>query len=215
MGFWAVILLALALSFDGLGVGVAYGLKGMLLPVRARLLVALISVCGITTAFFFGGIIRNWLSVEYSSMIGRVILVLVGLWFLFQAWLEKQEKGVVEGNLPLAEFSLKSLGIVVLVLRHPASADFDRSGTISISEAAFLGLALAMDAIGAGIGALIGAGWPVVTPLVVGLIKFLFLTVGLFIGKMWRQSGPVANGVNPVFNYLPGILLFFLAIIGF
>lgn len=214
MGFWSALFFAIALSLDGLGVGVAYGLQKLVLPVKARLTIALISLSAIAAALSFGKIIGTLLPMEYGRVLGRLILLLMGLWFLFQAWLEKKEKDFTEPNLPLAEFSLKSLGIVILVLRYPASADFDRSGTINITEAAFLGVALAMDAMGAGIGASIGASWPWYTPVLVGVGKFTFLSGGLFLGS-FCQGRQSIRGVHQGLPYLPGLILFFLAIVGF
>lgn len=209
MEFLRVIFLALALSLDGLGVGVAYGLKGMVAPVKARLLVATISTCVVAAAFFLGSALRLILPIGFCNILGRIILLLVGIWFLFQAWIEKKENGAAEENLPLATFSFKSLGIVILVLRHPSSADFDHSGAISLWEAVFLGLALAMDAFGAGLGAAIGRSWPLYTPLMVGLVKYLFLTGGLYIGGFWS-----IDRFEPVLSYLPGMILCFLGLTG-
>jgi putative sporulation protein YtaF len=214
VGFWSALCFAIALSLDGLGVGVAYGLQKLVLPVKARLTIALISLFTIAAALSFGKIIGILLPMEYGRVLGRLILLLMGLWFLFQAWLEKKEKNFTEPNLPLAEFSLESLGIVILVLRHPASADFDRSGTINTTEAAFLGVALAMDAMGAGIGASIGASWPWYTPILAGVGKFAFLSGGLFLGG-FCQGRQSIRGVDQGLPYLPGLILFFLAIVGF
>ena len=175
MGFWSALFFAIALSLDGLGVGVAYGIQKLVLPVKARIMISVVSFSAITAALYCGKVIGRLLPGEYATTLGRLILLVIGLWFLFQAWVEKKEKSVTEQNLPLAELSLKSLGIVILVLRHPSAADFDRSGSINIREAVFLGMALAMDAVGAGVGASIGASWPWYTPLLVGLSKFTFI----------------------------------------
>ncbi|MDI5788515.1 hypothetical protein PO124_09275 [Bacillus licheniformis] len=48
---------------------------------------------------------------------------------------------------------MKSLGIVIHILRKPTSADIDKSGIITGIEAFLLGFALSIDAFGAGIGA--------------------------------------------------------------
>lgn len=214
MGLWSALFFAIALSLDGLGVGVAYGIQKLVLPVKARAMISLVSFSAITAALYCGKLIGTLLPVEYATVLGRLILLVIGLWFLFQAWLKKKEKNFTEPNLPLAEFSLKSLGIVILVLRHPASADFDRSGSINIREAVFLGIALAMDAVGAGIGASIGASWPWYTPLLVGLSKFTFLSAGLALGRICYKKQS-KKGVHPGLSYLPGLILCVLAIGGF
>lgn len=211
LDFLSAILLATAISLDGLGVGVAYGVKGMKIPRRARLLVAMVSVLTVTAAFFFGSSLRWIFSPQTGILVGRLILVAVGLWLLAQGWLAGGDNDEVDGeDSPLARFSVKSLGIVVLILRHPASADLDRSGSINPAEALLLGLALATDAFGAGTGAAAGRTWPLYTPLLVGLSKFVFLSVGLLLGRAWQK-----NLLTPWLNYLPGLLLLILAFTGF
>ena len=50
-------------------------------------------------------------------------------------------------------FEIKSLGVVISILQKPTDVDFDKSGTINGVEALVLGIALSLDAFGAGIGA--------------------------------------------------------------
>ncbi|HEY8345571.1 MAG TPA: sporulation membrane protein YtaF [Bacillota bacterium] len=214
MGFWSALFFAIALSLDGFGVGVAYGVQKLVLPVKARAMISVVSFSAITAALHCGGFIGSLLPGEYATALGRLILLVIGLWFLFQAWVKKKEKSVTEQNLPLAEFSLKSLGIVILVLRHPSAADFDRSGSINTKEAVFLGMALAMDAAGAGVGASIGASWPWYTSLLVGLSKFTFLSTGLAFGRIYHKQ-QAQKRAYPGLAYLPGLILCFLAISGF
>lgn len=211
LDFLSAVLLATAISLDGLGVGVAYGVKGMKIPRRARLLVAMVSALTVTAAFVFGSSLRWFFPPRAGILVGRLILVAVGLWLLVQGWLAGREHEEAGGEaLPLARFSVKSLGIVVLILRHPASANLDRSGSINPAEALLLGLALATDAFGAGTGAAAGRSWPLYTPLLVGLTKFVFLSTGLFLGRVWQR-----NLLRPWLNYLPGLLLLVLAFISF
>lgn len=215
MNFLLVLLLATAISLDGLGVGVVYGLKGTIIPWRARLLVAMVSTITVAVAFFFGSSLHWLFSPRIAVIVGRIILVIVGMWLFFQGWLAgargRANNADPNGeNLQLATLPLKSLGIVILIMRHPASADLDHSGTISSVEALLLGLALATDAFGAGAGAGAVRNWPYYTPLLVGLGKFLFLSAGLSFGRVWAK-----NFFLPWINYLPGLLLILLAMIGF
>lgn len=208
--FLPTILLAVAISLDGLGVGVAYGLKGTKIPCRARLLVAVVSALTVTAAFLFGSGLRWFFSPRAGILLGRVILIAVGFWLLIQGWLAGKDGDANGEDFPLARLSVKSLGIVILILRRPASADLDRSGTISPAEALLLGLALATDAFGAGTGAAAGRTWPLYTPLLVGLSKYIFLSTGLFLGRVWPK-----NFLAPWLNYLPGLLLMILAFTSF
>ena len=211
MNFFFLLLLATAISLDGLGVGVTYGLKGTIIPWQARLLVALVSAITVTLAFFFGGSLHWLFPPGVAVALGRIILVLAGIWLFFQGWLAGKNNADPDGeNLQLASLPLKSLGIVILIIRRPASADLDRSGRISAGEALLLGLALATDAFGAGAGAGALREWPFYTPLLVGLGKFLFLSAGWALGRIWAK-----NLLLPWINSLPGLLLIFLGLTGF
>ncbi len=211
MSFFFQLLLATAISLDGLGVGVTYGLKGTIIPWPSRLLVAMVSTITVTLAFFFGGSLHWLFPPGVAVALGRVILVLAGICLFFQGWLAVKNNADPDGEkLQLASLPLKSLGIVILIMRQPASADLDRSGKISAGEALLLGLALATDAFGAGAGAGAVRDWPFYTPLLVGLCKFLFLSAGWGLGRRWAK-----NLLVPWINYLPGLLLILLALTGF
>ncbi len=82
---------------------------------------------------------------------------------------------------------LKRLGIVIQIIKTPSAADMDRSGNISASEAAFLGIALSLDAFGAGIGAALIGFSPLVTSSVIALVSGTLLTMGLRVGYTYSD----------------------------
>ena len=75
MNFFYLLLLATAISLDGLGVGVTYGLKGTIIPWPSRLLVALVSTIIVTLAFFCGDSLHWLFPPGVAVTLGRVILV--------------------------------------------------------------------------------------------------------------------------------------------
>ncbi|MDF2722334.1 MAG: YtaF, partial [Paenibacillus sp.] len=83
---------------------------------------------------------------------------------------------------------LKRLGLVIEILRTPALADRDRSGYISPSEAVLLGLALSLDAFGAGFGAAFIGFAPLLTAAVVVLASGSFLSAGLSFGLRFAEA---------------------------
>ncbi|MDI3279931.1 MAG: manganese efflux pump [Bacillota bacterium] len=185
------LLLAVALSLDGLGAGIAYGLQRIRVP-----FLALVVVAGTSAALFFltltgAGVAVEALAPVWSRILGALILVGIGLWHL------------------LGEVCrLGSLAVVVRILADPTAADLDRSGQLSLGEAALLGLALALDAAAAGVGAgLSGLGRPWL-PALVGGVTFLFTAAGLRLGRAWADWGKAA----PVLGRLPGCLLIALGL---
>jgi len=74
------------------------------------------------------------------------------------------------------------------VLREPSLADFDSSGVITGKEAVVLGVALAMDAFGAGFGAAMMGFDPLLTAASVGVTKFFLLSGGVLLGGMCARN---------------------------
>lgn len=99
-------------------------------------------------------------------------------------------------------------GLVIHVLKTPTKADLDDSGTISVSEAALLGLALSLDAIGAGIGASLIGLKQLITSLVIGLMNFIFILLGMKLGFIFSNIHWMQR-----FSYVPGMILILIGIL--
>ena len=107
MSFFFQLLLATAISLDGLGVGVTYGLKGTIIPWPSRLLVAMVSTITVTLAFFFGGSLHWLFPPGVAVALGRVILVLAGICLFFQGWLAVKNNADPDGEkLQLASLQI-------------------------------------------------------------------------------------------------------------
>ncbi|MGN7760826.1 manganese efflux pump [Paenibacillus sp. 22594] len=215
--FFSLLLLAFALSLDGFGVGVTYGLRKMKIPLLSILIISLCSGIVIGVSMQVGVLLAKVVSPHAASSIGAVILVLMGCWSLFQMLMQKEKEhsaeddsgkadGVarqetaaalagsagfegsleaVDGESPKsAVFSLelRHLGVVIQILRTPSSADMDASGSISSTEAMVLGIALSLDAFGAGLGAALLGFSPVSTSLMIALFSGTFLLLGMKTG---------------------------------
>ena len=109
---------------------------------------------------------------------------------------------------PVFRIQLRSLGLVIQILRTPSSADMDRSGTISSSEAAWLGVALSLDAFGAGIGAALLGYPPFATALIIALFSGTFLRIGLQVGIACAQFSWIGK-----LTFIPGLMLIMMGII--
>jgi putative Mn2+ efflux pump MntP len=77
---------------------------------------------------------------------------------------------------------LRKWGLVIRILRSPSAADMDRSGSISAMEAVWLGIALSVDAFGAGLGAAMLGFQPLSTALAITLFSGTFLIAGMKAG---------------------------------
>lgn len=220
VAYISLILIALAVSLDSCSVGLLYGARKIRIPWVSILIISICSGAMIWGSMRLGLFMLEWLEPETAKAIGAIILVLVGMWAVFQFFLHHRKSDVVEdtiernvirnGELPVQtvlHIEIRKIGLVIQILRSPTVADIDRSGNISAWEAAFLGIALSLDALGAGIGAALVGYSPLSTAVLIAFSGGLFITIGLRLGRWlsrrkWMQR----------LSILPGILLITLGI---
>ncbi|MGG4220432.1 MntP/YtaF family protein [Paenibacillus jamilae] len=129
--------------------------------------------------------------------------------------LTSSEKGLSsEASLELQQertlFSLefRKWGLVIRILRSPSAADTDRSGSISATEAVWLGIALSVDAFGAGLGAAMLGFHPLSTALAITLFSGVFLIAGMKAGFFLS-----AFRFMKALGVLPALLLIMMGIL--
>lgn len=204
MTFFTGIILAIAVSIDGLSVGIIYGMKKIKIPWVSQIIIVLTTSCAFVTAMICGNIVISRLHPTKAKFIGSILLFLLGIWFLLEANSKVSDKKSKEA---VAVFRIRPLGLVVKILREPTVADTDTSGMIDIKEALLLGSALALDALGAGLGAAATGYNIILTIVLVSITSLLFLKVGLHIGR--KESVFLNQNLT---KYLPGFLLIALAV---
>jgi len=199
----ALTLLAFAVSLDSFGVGITYGLRQVKIPLLSIVIISVLSGVVIGISMQVGVLLAHFVSPKIASLVGAIILIVMGLWSLVQMLIQKEKDQVLEPvkveklPMPLTErqvFSLeiRKLGLVIQILRTPSSADVDKSGSISGYEAMWLGIALSLDAFGAGLGAALLGFSPLSTSLVIALFSGSFLVMGMnagfrFATKSWTR----------------------------
>ncbi|WP_339147214.1 MULTISPECIES: sporulation membrane protein YtaF [unclassified Sutcliffiella] len=206
----SLILLAFAVSLDSFSVGLTYGLRKMHMPLRSISIIACCSAVSLLLAMFVGTILMNFLSPAFAETIGGSILILLGVWVLYQffrASTADDTTSFVDERI-LFNLEIKSLGVVINILRKPTEADFDRSGSITGLEAFFLGIALSLDAFGAGIGAALLGYSPWLMAVSVAVMSSLFVITGIKLGRIFST----VSWINK-FSFLPGVLLIIIGII--
>lgn len=219
---FSLLVLALAVSLDGFGVGAMYGLRRIRIPVLSVLIIAAMSGLVFFTSMQIGVAATSFISTKWTKLAGAVILMGIGCYAVYQmASQSKSGEGAVpEEPVPLSEaritasgeleepkakvvsIELKRLGLVIQILRTPAAADMDRSGVISAMEAAWLGLALSLDAFGAGIGAAFIGYTPFITSAVIAAASGSFIYCGLRVGFMYSNVQWIRR-----LSVLPGCIL--------
>lgn len=213
----SIVAFAVALSLDGFGVGISYGMRKIKIPFASLFVISLTSSVAIGVSMLCGHLVSKYISIKIAEIMGAVILISVGVWIVIQTW--KQNKNVPpaeegskkniegSGSKQILKLKIKAFGLVIQILREPTAADFDKSGIISTREAVLLGLALAMDALGAGFGAAMTGFRPFITPVVVGGVKFILVSTGSYIGRRYT-----AHWIGDKAAVLPGWVLIILGI---
>jgi putative sporulation protein YtaF len=226
----SLLVLAFAVSLDGFGVGVMYGLRKIRIPLLSIGIISLWSGIIIFSSMQIGVLMSSFMSPLVAQRVGALILIGIGIWALMQMRQQKAQEArepaesledkvhlMGEPVLPtldtlqrtkeILNIELKRFGLVIQILRTPSIADVDRSGNISASEATLLGLALSLDAFGAGIGAALIGFVPVMTASVIALSSGTFIAFGLRIGFRYAEMSWMKK-----LSVLPGCVLILMGI---
>lgn len=154
-----------------------------------------------------GSFIEMYISYHAAERIGGIILIAIGIWVLIQFFTSNSDEEN-PGKPKIVEFEIKSLGLIIKILKKPMEADLDKSGTINIIEALLLGLALSLDAFGAGIGAALIDLPPILFSLIVTFSSAFFVIAGLNIGRLFRNLWWFNK-----FSFLSGVVLIVIGIL--
>jgi putative sporulation protein YtaF len=203
----SLLLLAFALSLDSFSVGFTYGLRKMVMPFKSVLIIASCSAVSLLIAVSIGHGLSKILSPHITSSLGGIILMGLGVGVLYQFFRPEKDKDLQNHEKTIVNFEIRSLGIVINILKKPMSADFDQSGTITGIEALMLGFALSLDAFGAGIGAAMLGFSPLNLALTVAVMSSLFVLMGIKSGTFFHRFSWIQK-----FTFLPGILLILIGI---
>lgn len=178
--YTGLLFLVIAVSLDGFGVGITYGMRKVLVPIHALMIIMLCSGIVVLASMTLGTMLRSFISPDIASMFGGIILILLGLFSLFNI-LRPNKSNTKEKEIKHRLYDFKE------VLKTPDKADLDKSGAISSSEALLLGIALALDAFGAGLGASMIGYSPLLTAgsvaFMSGLLVFCGIKIGILLSK--------------------------------
>ncbi len=202
-----LLFFVLAVSVDGLAVGMGLGFGRIKISLAAFAVISFVSFFVILPALSLGDYIAGFLHPAWSRWLGGIILLIMGMVFLLSG-LGAEKPVLPTYKVHLNEKKRSFWRRFLYLLHNPLGADLDHSGNINIWEASLLGFALAVDAFGAGFGAAI-TGYPVLlTSAMVGLGKFLLLRLGYRFG--FYLSG---NWDWRILSILPGLFLIILGIL--
>src|SRR5699024_2088708 len=161
-----LISIVLAVSLDGFGVGITYGIRNIKITSPALLIIMCCSGTVVLLSMSLGHFIRSIISPTLTDMLGGIIFILLGVFVLTSH---------IKQKLKITFFNQHLFSRFTSILSQPIKADKDSSGIISGGEAFFLGIALAMDGFGAGFDSATIEYSPSVMAILNALMSGLFL----------------------------------------
>ena len=208
MDLWIIILLAISLSIDTLGISISYSMRKIKIPLSAKLIICFISLLFTYIAISFGNIMLIVIPTRFAKILGAIMMLLLGVFIIYQSIISK-EKNQNNKKPSGINIALRILGITIKIIREPESGDIDKSKHIDPLEAIYLGAALSIDSFAAGISASMSGIDPALILIAVGACQLLFLFIGAKIGKK------IVSNMNADFKYfvlISGLILIILSI---
>ena len=166
------IFLSIALSIDGLGLGISFGMAGTKITGSCYAVVFGITFLILKLSIFAGKAIGRIIPEKLTVFTGSGILIALGIYLLFQ------------------KINEKSRHTEAKVFQSPQMCDIDNSGSIEMVEGIFIAAALSADAFGAGIGLSAIFDDLGLLPVLMAVFQTVFLYAGYIAGnKINTQKG--------------------------
>ncbi len=159
-----VLMLSVAATSDSFVIGMGFGLKGVGIGLFSNLYISVICLAGTAAAMLLGRYLGGVLPVWLTGSLGPIVLVALGLWMLAEAF--RRREGSLHG-----------------VCTDPDCVDKDNSKKVELSESISIGLVLAVNNMGLGIGAGISNLPVLLTSVLCCAASFVFLGIGCWLGK--------------------------------
>ena len=201
------LLIAVSSNLDNIGVGASYGIRKINIPITSNLLIAAVTAIGTFLSIFLGQGVFLFMSKRMDAFLGGGIIMLAGLWVIFQEKFMHRVMRPREGeSAAQAKPSTYGLRRIAEILDNPIVADRDFSGHIDAKEAIALALGLTINNIPNGIGAgMLGLNIYAMTALVF-IASIVTIWLGIYLGKFGVRWVGNSAGV------LAGALLIFVGV---
>ncbi len=200
----SVLIIAISLSIDALGIGISYGVREIKIPLISKVIISLQSFLIMTISLFLGNIIFDIIPTYLGKYIGVIILFGMGIFMIIQPYLPKKEK-----VYKIKTFSLKYAGLTIKIIKSPPVCDFNLSKTIEPFEALYLGIALSIDSLGVVFGSS-AVGITILLPLLAVVFQIILLSIGILWGKKVKKASNISENI---WVALSGTILIFMGLI--
>ncbi|MDU2893507.1 MAG: sporulation membrane protein YtaF [Clostridium butyricum] len=196
--FLSALLYSLSSNLDNLVIGIAYGVKKIKIGLISNLIIATVTSIGTLISMSVGKFISDFLPTSLTNMLGAVIIMLLGLYFLIQSILKL---------IPKSYSNSLALKNVDEIMDYAEKSDSDNSGTLNIKEAFVVSLGLMLNNLGTGLAASITGVNVSITVICTFILSIALLMLGKSIGH--NVLGSICGKYAPLIS---GVLLIILGI---
>lgn len=196
--FLSALLYSLSSNLDNLVIGIAYGVKKIKIGLISNLIIATVTSIGTLISMSVGKFISGFLPTSLTNMLGAVIIMLLGLYFLIQSILKL---------IPKYYSNSLALKNVDEIMDYAEKSDSDNSGTLNIKEAFVVSLGLMLNNLGTGLAASITGVNVSITVICTFILSIALLMLGKSIGH--NILGSICGKYAPLIS---GVLLIILGI---
>ena len=196
--FLSALLYSLSSNLDNLVIGIAYGVKKIKIGMTPNLIIATVTSIGTLISMSVGKFISGFLPTSLTNMLGAVIIMLLGLYFLIQSILKL---------IPKSYSNSLALKNVDEIMDYAEKSDSDNSGTLNIKEAFVVSLGLMLNNLGTGLAASITGVNVSITVICTFILSIALLMLGKSIGH--NVLGSICGKYAPLIS---GVLLIILGI---
>ena len=196
--FLSALLYSLSSNLDNLVIGIAYGVKKIKIGITPNLIIATVTSIGTLISMSVGKFISGFLPTSLTNMLGAVIIMLLGLYFLIQSILKL---------IPKSYSNSLALKKVDEIMDYAEKSDSDNSGTLNIKEAFVVSLGLMLNNLGTGLAASITGVNVSITVICTFILSIALLMLGKSIGH--NVLGSICGKYAPLIS---GVLLIILGI---
>ena len=200
------LILVLSLCIDTFVTSIVYSSNKIKIPVVSGLIIDTICSLFLAISLFFGYLIKDFIPINIASTISFLLLLILGVYRLFEAFFKNLIKKYYDKGSPLT-FKIFEFKFILQIYADEVKADLDESKLLSPNEAFFLAVALSLDSLTVGFGCSLGTVNYLATVLLSFLVGALLLVLGGYVGKN------ISKNYNLNLSWLSGVLLIILAFI--
>lgn len=180
-------LFSLSSNIDNLIIGVSYGIKEEKIPIFQNIIIAVITTLGTFIAMIAGKLIQKYISNEVGNIIGAVVIILMGMYFVLVSIKE------IKGKKKTSENFHEQVSV---------------QQNIKIKDSILLGFALASNNLGVGVAASVMG----LSIFWVCIFTFITSILTIIIGQELGDH-VIGRILGKYDNLISGILLIILGLI--